>query len=458
MIESDIKRVYFLGIGGIGMSALARYFRAEGKLVAGYDRTPTQLTAALQEEGIAVHYDDMPALISPEFLSPDGTLVVYTPAVPSGLKEMTFLKDIHPSLYKRSQVLGMLSAMKQTVAVAGTHGKTTVSTMLAYILSDTAQGCNAFLGGISKNLNSNLIYRPDSHLMVTEADEFDRSFLQLHPHAAIVTAMDPDHLDIYGNARDMEQAYQDFATQVEEQGILLIKKGIPIYKHGEGARTYTYSLNGKDDFHAMNIRLRDYHYVFDLSTPQSVISDVSLSHPGILNVENAVAAAAMATLLGTGPDIIRKALGNFTGIQRRFDFRILRKDFVYVDDYGHHPMEINAALSSLRALFPGRRITGVFQPHLFTRTRDFAEGFAESLGLLDELILLDIYPAREEPIAGVTSEIIFRHVRLERKIMCKDEELLEELKKRDLDVLVTMGAGNIDRFVEPIRQQYLQRN
>lgn len=458
MIESDIKRVYFLGIGGIGMSALARYFRAEGKLVAGYDRTPTQLTAALQEEGIAVHYDDMPALISPEFLSPDGTLVVYTPAVPSGLKELTFLKDIHPSLYKRSQVLGMLSAMKQTVAVAGTHGKTTVSTMLAYILSDTAQGCNAFLGGISKNLNSNLIYRPDSHLMVTEADEFDRSFLQLHPHAAIVTAMDPDHLDIYGNARDMEQAYQDFATQVEEQGILLIKKGIPIYKHGEGARTYTYSLNGKDDFHAMNIRLRDYHYVFDLSTPQSVISDVSLSHPGILNVENAVAAAAMATLLGTGPDIIRKALGNFTGIQRRFDFRILRKDFVYVDDYGHHPMEINAALSSLRALFPGRRITGVFQPHLFTRTRDFAEGFAESLGLLDELILLDIYPAREEPIAGVTSEIIFRHVRLERKIMCKDEELLEELKKRDLDVLVTMGAGNIDRFVEPIRQQYLQRN
>lgn len=458
MIESDIKRVYFLGIGGIGMSALARYFRAEGKLVAGYDRTPTQLTAALQEEGIAVHYDDMPALISPEFLCPDGTLVVYTPAVPSGLKELTFLKDIHPSLYKRSQVLGMLSAMKQTVAVAGTHGKTTVSTMLAYILSDTAQGCNAFLGGISKNLNSNLIYRPDSHLMVTEADEFDRSFLQLHPHAAIVTAMDPDHLDIYGNARDMEQAYQDFATQVEEQGILLIKKGIPIYKHGEGARTYTYSLNGKDDFHAMNIRLRDYHYVFDLSTPQSVISDVSLSHPGILNVENAVAAAAMATLLGTGPDIIRKALGNFTGIQRRFDFRILRKDFVYVDDYGHHPMEINAALSSLRALFPGRRITGVFQPHLFTRTRDFAEGFAESLGLLDELILLDIYPAREEPIAGVTSEIIFRHVRLERKIMCKDEELLEELKKRDLDVLVTMGAGNIDRFVEPIRQQYLQRN
>ncbi|MBN2481746.1 MAG: UDP-N-acetylmuramate--L-alanine ligase [Bacteroidales bacterium] len=451
---NEIERAYFLGIGGIGMSALARYFKSAGKLVAGYDRNPTQLTAALQEEGITVHYHDSPAEIPEAFNSPEGTLVVYTPAIPNDLKEMAFLKERHHKLYKRSEILGMLSVEKKTIAVAGTHGKTTVSTMVAFLLMHTAAGCNAFLGGISKNLNSNLIYNPNSNWMVAEADEFDRSFLKLHPYAAVITAIDPDHLDIYGNVDEMHRSFDLFASQISENGMLIMKKGIPLNMRSIKANILTYSLQDDTDFHARNIRLQEYQSCFDLVGPGFTITDISLKHPGMLNVENAVAATGIASILGVEYDIIRRTMVNFTGIRRRFDFQVMKENIVYIDDYGHHPKEIEATISSIRDLYPGRKLTGVFQPHLYSRTRDFADGFAESLGLLDELILLDIYPAREQPIPGISSEIILNKVTISNKMLCRDEQLINELAKRNIDVLLTIGAGDIDRFVEPIKKLY----
>ncbi len=453
-ILNEIERVYFLGIGGIGMSALARYFKATGCMVAGYDRTPTPLIKELQEEGIPVHHDDAPGDIPKEFRSTQGTLIVYTPAVPQDLQEMSFFKMHHHKLYKRSEILGLLSTEKKTIAVAGTHGKTTVSTMIAHILSHTDTGCNAFLGGISKNLNSNLIYKPDSNLMVAEADEFDRSFLKLYPFAAVITAIDPDHLDIYGNIKEIHRSFSLFASQIDEGGILLMKKGVPLNKKSIHANIFTYSLRDKADFYAGNIRLQEYQYRFDFWGPDFTINDITLGHPGMINMENAVAAIGLTSMLNVRPDTIRKAMASFTGIRRRFDFQVIKKDLVYIDDYGHHPREIEATVSSVRALYPGRKITGIFQPHLYSRTRDFADQFARSLGLLDELILLDIYPAREQPIPGVTSDMILNKVPIQNKIFCSDEQLLDELKKKDIDILITIGAGDIDRFVEPIKQLY----
>lgn len=453
-ILNEIERVYFLGIGGIGMSALARYFKATGCMVAGYDRTQTALTKELQEEGIPVHHDDAPVAIPEEFRSTQGTLVVYTPAVPKDLQEISFFEMHHHKLYKRSEILGMLSAEKKTIAVAGTHGKTTVSTMVAHILSHTDTGCNAFLGGISKNLNSNLIYKPDSNLMVVEADEFDRSFLKLNPFAAVITAIDPDHLDIYGNINEIHHSFSVFASQIDEGGILLMKKGLPLNKKSIQANIFTYSLRDQADFYAGNIRLQGYQYWFDFLGPDFIIHDITLGHPGMINMENAVAAIGLTSMLNVRPDTIRKAMASFTGIRRRFDFQVIKKDLVYIDDYGHHPKEIEATVTSVRALYPGRKITGIFQPHLYSRTRDFADQFAESLGLLDELILLDIYPAREQPIPGVTPEMILNKVPLQNKMLCSDEQLLDELRKRNINILITIGAGDIDRFVEPIKQLY----
>lgn len=450
--SENIKRVYFLGIGGIGMSALARFFIALGKTVAGYDRTPSPLTEALQNEGMSVHYTDSPELIPAGYHSTEGTLIIYTPAIPGDLGELAFLKAKGHIIRKRSEILGMLSEEKKTVAVAGTHGKTTVSTMIAVLLSSTSQGCNAFLGGISKNLDSNFIYKPDSEWMVAEADEYDRSFLKLHPYASVITAMDPDHLDIYGTSGEMQLSYRAFADKNDPAGFLLLKKNIPLDTKGLKPRIYTYSLNAGADFHADNIKLAKGKYIFNLAGPGIIIKDISLSHPGLLNVENAVAACAMAYLLGIDSDSIPPVMSGFSGIQRRFDVQVNNNDIIYIDDYAHHPKELEATINSVRELYPGKKITGVFQPHLYTRTRDFAEGFANSLSLLDELILLDIYPARELPIPGVNSEIIFNQVDLNNKILCSKEDLLKEIEKRKPEILLTMGAGDIDRFVEPIRK------
>lgn len=454
---TNIRHIYFLGIGGIGMSALARYFSRTGKKVAGYDRTPTALTSQLTTEGIEIHYEDDIRLIPADFTAKQNTLVVLTPAVPPDHSELNWFRNKGFSILKRSEILGLLSRDYQTVAVAGTHGKTTVSTMIAHILADSNRGCNAFLGGVSKNFNSNLMINPQSRFMVTEADEFDRSFLQLHPAATVVTAMDADHLDIYGNETAMREAFNTFISQTDKNGILLMKYGLPVEKAIMPVKSYTYSLNNTGDFTATNIRLDDQCYHFDLSGPGITIGDISLEHPGLVNVENAVAASAMAWLLGIPSDQIRTALHSFSGIQRRFDYHIKTNQVVYIDDYAHHPREIEATLQSVRELYPNSNITGVFQPHLYSRTRDFAEGFAKSLSLLDRLILLDIYPARELPIEGVTSEIIFRDVTIADKIMCAKSELIDILEKQNIEVLITLGAGDIDKFVEPIRQMLQQK-
>jgi UDP-N-acetylmuramate--alanine ligase len=449
--------MYFLGIGGIGMSALARYFMLSGKNVAGYDRTRTPLTGQLEAEGIPIHYSDKIDLISHEFRSPSDTLIVFTPAVPSDHSELNFFRNNGFALMKRSQVLGLISKKYKTVAVAGTHGKTTVSTMIAHIMWSGSTGCNAFLGGISKNFNSNLAVNPSSNWVVTEADEYDRSFHQLFPFAAVITAMDPDHLDIYGDAESMNTAFGIYASQIDRDGIALVKSGLPLNSSVLPNRTYTYSLNGKSDFRAGNVRLEDGRYHFDLIGPRLRIDDISIEHPGLVNVENAVAASAMTQLLGIEPGHIRKSLFSFSGIQRRFDYKIKSDHLVYIDDYAHHPGEIEATLRSVRELYPGKKITGVFQPHLYSRTRDLADGFAESLSMLDQLILLDIYPARELPIEGVTSEMILNRVKISDRKICSKEELPGLLDSLDIEILVTLGAGDIDKLVEPITKILLKK-
>jgi UDP-N-acetylmuramate--alanine ligase len=451
---NNIKQVYFLGIGGIGMSALARYFKATGKLVAGYDRTSTDLTLQLQKEGISVHYEDSAELIPAAFQTPAHTLVVFTPAVPEDHKELAYFKTQAFEICKRSEILGHIARNKKTLAVAGTHGKTTVSTMIAYLMTTAGEGCSAFLGGISRNFGSNLVLNVQSDWVVAEADEFDRSFLRLFPWAAVITAMDPDHLDIYGNVLEMNEAFNLFAGQINPNGILLMKYGLPLRPPSLLRNVYTYSIRDEGDFHAENIHLQDRQYHFDLKGPGTEIRDISLMHPGMVNVENAVAACALSVLLGLDPEKIRNAMQYFSGIQRRFEYQILTGKMVFIDDYAHHPKEIEATLLSLRDLYPGKKLTGIFQPHLFTRTRDFAEGFADSLGLLDELILLDIYPARELPIVGVNSEMILNKVKLKDKMICSKEQLLGELKKRSPEVLITLGAGDIDKLVEPIKNLF----
>jgi UDP-N-acetylmuramate--alanine ligase len=453
----NIQNVYFLGIGGIGMSALARYFMASGMNVAGYDRTPTGLTDSLINEGMAVHFDDSPASIPIPFRSCKNTLVVFTPAIPGSHSELAYFKKNGFRICKRSEILGLITRHKKTIAVAGTHGKTTISTMLAHILNTGSQGCSAFLGGISKNFNSNLVLNPLSEWVVAEADEFDRSFLQLYPYAAVITAIDPDHLDIYGNTVALQKAFDQFISQVQPQGIVLAKDNLAFTIPAADLQIFRYALKGKAQFHAENIRLSGREYHFDLVGPDLAINDITLIHPGLVNVENAVAASSMAALLGFDHATIREALGSFTGIQRRFDVQIQSESMIYIDDYAHHPKEIEATIVSVRNLFPDKKITGVFQPHLYSRTRDLAVEFASSLNLLDHLILLDIYPARELPIEGVTSELIFRNVTLKEKIMCPKDHLLENLKRLKIEVLLTMGAGDIDKMVIPIKDLYLKK-
>ena len=448
-----MKNVYFIGIGGIGMSAIARYFKFKGYEVSGYDRTPSELTAKLESEGIGVHYEDNVGFIPKDV---EETLVIYTPAIPAELSELKYVLDNGYRVVKRSKALGEITAGQTCLAVAGTHGKTTTSTLVAHIITEGGHGCSAFLGGISKNYGTNLLM---SHTptVVAEADEFDRSFLQLHPAIAAITAMDADHLDIYGDLAHVQEAFREFASQVSET--LILKYGCPVSDDQTPARIYTYHFDDRRaDIHSTNLRLDGTgHYTYDLVYPGGVLTDIRVGTLGWLNVENSIAAAAICLCYGIDAQKIRHAIGTFEGAQRRLDEHINTPTLTYIDDYAHHPAELASAISSIRGIFPGRKITGVFQPHLYTRTRDFAGEFAAALSALDKLILLDIYPAREEPIPGVSSEIIFNAVTAPEKVLLKREELMDYLKDEKLDVLVTFGAGNIDRFIEPIRQMLQER-
>lgn len=447
-----MKTVYLIGIGGIGMSALARYYKHAGYNVAGYDRTSSPLTLQLEAEGINIHYTDDVELIPSIYKTHTDTLVIYTPAVPADMAELCYFRKAGYNVVKRSAVLGLIASQKQTLAVAGTHGKTTTSTLLAHVMTQAAGGCSAFLGGISKNYNTNLLLS-NNQWLVAEADEYDRSFLQLHPQIAVVTSADADHLDIYGTEGEMKKAFGDFVNQIKPNGALVLKHGVTIPLNGVQAKVYRYAYDTPCDFYAHNITLLEGgYYRFDIHTPFGELTNCTLGIPGWVNVENAVAATAIAVLAGADNDKIKAALQSFAGVKRRFDFYINTPQKVYIDDYAHHPAELQAAITSIRKMFPTRHITGVFQPHLYTRTRDFAADFATSLSLLDRLILLDIYPARELPIEGVTSQIIFDKVTLTDKQMCHKENLLDVLKQIDVDVLVTLGAGDIDRFTQPITE------
>ena len=447
------NNIYFIGIGGIGMSAIARYYKFKGYNVGGYDRTPSDLTRELEKQGIAVHYDDDITRIPTRV---EDTLVVYTPAVPEDLKELRYVKENGYRVIKRSRMLGEITEGQKCLAVAGTHGKTTTSTLIAHILTDCGEGCSAFLGGISKNYGTNLLMS-ENKVVVAEADEFDRSFLQLHPDIAVISAMDADHLDIYGDLAHVQEAFRQFASQTKDT--LILKHGLPISSSDTGAKILTYHYNDSSaDFHAENMHIDVLgHFTYDLHHPGGVIPGIRVGTLGWVNVENSVAAAAVCLCHGVSPDAIRKAIGSFQGAQRRLDEHVNTPGLTYIDDYAHHPKELSTAISSIREIFPGRKLTGIFQPHLYTRTRDFAPEFAKALSALDEVILLDIYPAREEPIPGITSEIIYKDITAPRKMLIKKEELMSVLEKETPDVLITFGAGNIDRFIEPIKQMLLAR-
>lgn len=455
MEMQKITSVYFVGVGGIGMSALARYFEAKGKHVAGYDKTPSDLTAALINEGIRIHYMDDVALIPADCKQVDSTLVVYTPAIPETHAELNYFRENGFTLMKRAQVLGEITRSERGLCVAGTHGKTTTSSMLAHLLKQSHVDCNAFLGGILKNYNSNLMLSDKSDLAVIEADEFDRSFHWLNPYMAVITAVDPDHLDIYGTPEAYRESFEHFTSLIRPDGCLVMKKGLQLQPRlPKGAKLYTYSATEEADFFARNIRIGNGDIVFDFVTPMGCIEDVKLGVPVKVNIENGVAAMALAQLNGVTDEEIKRGMASFAGPVRRFDFHLKRNDIVLLDDYAHHPAELKASIQSVKELYPDKKITGIFQPHLYTRTRDFAADFAASLSLLDELILLDIYPAREEPIPGVTSQLIFDQVTLKEKRMIKKEELLDLVKKEaaDFQVVLMLGAGNIDRLVEPVKQ------
>lgn len=446
---SEYTNYYFLGIGGIGMSAIARYFNHAGKKVSGYDRTPSALTAELEKEGISIHYDDNPSAVPQDI---EHTFVIYTPAIPADLGEFRFIREKGYALCKRSRALGEIARNQECLAVSGTHGKTTTSTLLAHILTDSGEGCNAFLGGISKNYDTNLLLSRNG-VLVAEADEFDRSFLQLFPRTAVITATDADHLDIYGSHDKVLEAFGDFASQVEKEGSLIIKQGVEVPLGKVSARIYRYSYDTPCDFYASDIKaLEGGYFNFTVNSPFGAIEGCRLGIPGWVNVENAIAASAVALIHGVGKDALRKALASFSGVKRRFDIHLNTPEIAYIDDYAHHPNEIKASISSMRNIFPGRKILGIFQPHLYSRTRDFADEFAEALSGLDSLIMLPIYPAREQPIEGVCSEMILDKVTIKDKVLVQKEELMDTIASRKIDCIGTFGAGDIDRFIPRIEK------
>ena len=451
MDVNTLKSVYFIGAGGIGMSALVRYFLSKGKKVGGYDRTPSELTEKLIEEGAAIHYEENTELITDAFRNPATTLVVYTPAVPDTHKEFTYFRENGFEIHKRSQVLGMLTHAGKGLCVAGTHGKTTTSTMTAHLLHQSHVGCNAFLGGISKNYGTNLLLSDSSEYMVIEADEFDRSFHWLSPYISVITATDPDHLDIYGTKEAYLESFRKYTSLIQPGGALIVRKGIELQPALQnGVKLYTYSQE-EGDFHAENIRIGNGEIFFDYVSPLGNIPNIQLGVPVSINIENGVAAMALAQMSGLTDEEIKRGMASFRGVDRRFDFKIKNDKVVFLSDYAHHPSEIKQSILSMRALYRDKKLTAVFQPHLYTRTRDFYKDFADSLSLLDEVILVDIYPAREQPIPGVTSKLIYDHLRPGiEKSMCKKEEILDVLSKKDIEVLITLGAGDIDNYVPQI--------
>lgn len=454
-----IKNVYFLGIGGIGMSALARYFNAKGYEVAGYDRTESALVKELESEGIQIHTDDNVDFIAADFKNPNYTLVVFTPAVPETLKEFTFFRKNGFTIMKRAQVLGEITRSERGICIAGTHGKTTTCTMTAHILSSSHIGCSAFLGGISRNFDKNILITDKNDLVVVEADEFDHSFLSLTPYMAVITATDADHLDIYKTETEYRKAFEDFSALVKPGGTLIVKKGLPIQPRVKGnVRLLTYSIN-EGDFHAENIRVGGGDIVFDFVHPTGKICDIKLGVPVHINIENGIAAMALALLNGVPYDEIRDAMASYSGVRRRFEFHIKQDNLALIDDYAHHPMELKASIESIKALYPGKKITGIFMPHLYTRTRDLADNFAKSLSLLDEVILLPIYPAREEPIPGITSEWLLSKITQPNKRVCSKEGLLDYLRNKDnhFEVVATLGAGDVDLMLPQIKEILLNK-
>ena len=451
MDVNTLKSVYFIGAGGIGMSALVRYFLSKGKKVGGYDRTPSELTMKLIEEGADIHYEEAPEKIPAEFKNPESTLVVYTAAMPEDHILLQYFRKHGFTIYKRAQVLGMLTRSSKGLCAAGTHGKTTTSTMTAHLLHQSQVGCDAFLGGISKNYGTNLLLSDDSAYVVIEADEFDRSFHWLNPYATIITSTDADHLDIYGTEEAYLESFNHYTSLIQPGGSLVIREGIRLQPRlQEGVRLYTYSSES-GDFHAENIRIGGGEIVFDYVSPLGNISDVQLGVPVAINIENGIAAMALAQLTGVSNEEIKTGMASFRGVDRRFDFKIKTDKVVYLSDYAHHPEEIKQSILSMRALYGDKKLTGIFQPHLYTRTRDFYLEFAESLSLLDEVILTDIYPARELPIEGVSSQLIYDNLRPDiDKILCTKEEVIDILKKKEIEVLMTLGAGDIENYAPQI--------
>ena len=449
----NIKSVYFVGAGGIGMSALIRYFLSKGKKVAGYDKTPSDLTEQLNREGADIHYEDNIDLIPGVYKNTDDTLVVYTPAIPATHSELRYFQTQGFEVMKRARVLGEITNCTKGLCVAGTHGKTTTSSLIAHLLKQSHVGCNAFLGGILKNYDSNLLLSETSDLTVIEADEYDRSFHWLSPYMAVITSADPDHLDIYGTPEAYRESFEKFTTLIRPDGCLLMRVGVDVTPQlKSGVSCYTYSAEDGGDFHAENIRVGNGTIVFDFVFPDGTIKDVELGVPVKVNIENGVAAMAIALLNGVTAGEMKAAMASFQGPKRRFDFQIKRDNCVLIDDYAHHPEVLNASILSVKELYAGGKVTGIFQPHLFSRTRDFAPEFAASLSLLDELILLDIYPAREEPIPGVTSAIIFDKVTIPAKQLCSKAQLPGIIEAGSYDVVLMVGAGDIDRLVEPVKQ------
>ena len=453
----DFDSLYFVGAGGIGMAALERYFLAMGKRIAGYDRTPSELTEALQSEGVHIDFDENPDLIPDYCRDPERTLVVYTPAVPDSHQGLTYFRNHGFDVLKRAALLGVVTHHSRGLCFAGTHGKTTTSSMAAHILHSSGIGCNAFLGGVLRNYNSNFLLSATSPFSVIEADEFDRSFHHLRPHVAVVTSTDPDHLDIYGTAENYLESFAHFTELIQPGGALIVHTGLALKPRvGENVKTYTYSRD-EGDFHAVNIRKGDGEITFDLVTPWETLADISLGVPVDINIENAIAAMAACRLVDTPLEAMRDAIATFQGPKRRFEFWLKEPGShgkVMIDDYAHHPGELQASIKSVRDLYPDRRLTVIFQPHLYTRTRDFAPGFAQALSLADEVILLPIYPAREEPIPGVTSEMILENITSAKKSIYSKENLIKSIHLSNFDVLLTAGAGDIANLLPEICNEF----
>ena len=454
----DIKSVYFVGAGGIVMSAIARYFLHIGVVVAGYDKTPSALTKELEKEGMDIHYEENVALIPAACKDASSTLVIYTPAIPQEHQELVYFHENGFTIEKRAQVLGTLTRSHKGLCVAGTHGKTTTSTMCAHIMHQSHVDCNAFLGGISKNYGTNYILSDKSDYVVIEADEFDRSFHWLRPWMSVITATDPDHLDIYGTKEAYLESFRHYTELIQPGGALIIHKNLEMKQHvQDGVKIYEYSLN-EGDFHAENIKIDNGEITFDFISPVESISNVELGQPVPINIENAVAAMAMAQLNGCTAEEIKEGIKTYEGVERRFDFKIKDDKHVFLSDYAHHPKEIYQSAKSIRELYKNRKITAIFQPHLYTRTRDFYKDFADSLSILDEVILCDIYPAREAPIPGVTSELIYKNLKPGvEKSMIHKEDVLDLVKKRDFDVLIVLGAGDLDNLVPQMAEILKQK-